>query len=636
MGLSTIYIKVVVTYAYLHCQSAEKLIDLPSSLSMTLSGKETSNHDFNLGTTSDEDFDIFNSRGAMSGTGASSPFIKDEPDDWNFNSNNFLNNQQGFDMQMNQHFRQGQAGSVDPSELTMQNGNFGQFAFGSQPNMSASFNMGNSGIGDDELLDLDLNDSSKHAHMQSGQNMVPGQGTGFQDNASHGFFSDQAGAGNQNQNQSHQIFSNTPDGAPIQSPFIHGNFNYAQFMPIAQQQISSHVSPYMRPTSGPNVGGQPENSFVNARQRASVPYGFERKASDSRSPMTPKTPALGGLHLGGTPDSGSFNSQPMNANNVSQHRHQKSLSNQWDSTSGSLHSYVDSPMASPGHPANHAQISEILKSGKHASLPAKVETGHHPAPAYQSQEAKRRRRRESHNMVERRRRDNINERIQELSHLVPAHRLEDEKVRKHLANNSPLSPTLAATGMSPPQATSLLAGGGRRATGAGNITMGIPIEEKDKGPNKGDILNGSVGWTRDLMWALHVKLQQEAELAELITSLGGTFPFQETEDEKRMRTELMDAMEKNDPNSFEYTRGPGSGLRVPKHTNVAGEPLHGLNMNQNNMGTLSPQSLSPGVQSGGSGANSGGLGQPQFWTNNHSGRGSLSFKEEDEYGMEMS
>ena len=101
------------------------------------------------------------------------------------------------------------------------------------------------------------------------------------------------------------------------------------------------------------------------------------------------------------------------------------------------------PIASPNHPVSHAQISDILKSGKHASLPAKVENSHHPVPAYQSQEAKRRRRRESHNMVERRRRDNINEKIQELSHLVPMHRLEDEKVRKHILNNSPLSPTLS-------------------------------------------------------------------------------------------------------------------------------------------------------------------------------------------------
>ncbi|KAH7348519.1 hypothetical protein BKA65DRAFT_398116 [Rhexocercosporidium sp. MPI-PUGE-AT-0058] len=45
---------------------------------------------------------------------------------------------------------------------------------------------------------------------------------------------------------------------------------------------------------------------------------------------------------------------------------------------------------------------------------------------------KRRRCRESHNAVEGRRRDNINERIQDLSRLVSAKRLEDEKIRKHL------------------------------------------------------------------------------------------------------------------------------------------------------------------------------------------------------------
>jgi hypothetical protein len=248
------------------------------------------------------------------------------------------------------------------------------------------------------------------------------------------------------------------------------------------------------------------------------------------------------------------------------------------------------------------------------------------AQALESQEAKRRRRRASHNMVERRRRDNINERIQDLSHLVPQHRLEDDKVRKQLVNNSALSPTMGPTAMSPPSATSLLAGGsGRRAT-AGNITMGLPIEEKEKGPNKGDILNGAVGCTRDLMWALNAKLQQESELADYITSLGGTWPFEQTEDEKRMRTELLDAMEKNDPSTFHYSRAPGSGLRVPKHTNIAGESLQ-------QGGNISPQSLSPAFNSGGSGSNSGGQGQPQFWSS--SGHAGMSFKEEDEYSMEM-
>ena len=235
-------------------------------------------------------------------------------------------------------------------------------------------------------------------------------------------------------------------------------------------------------------------------------------------------------------------------------------------------------------------------------------------------------------MVERRRRDNINERIQELSHLVPQHRLEDEKVRKHLMNNSPLSPTLGATGMSPPQATSLLAGGsGRRA--AGNITTGIPIEEKDKGPNKGDILNGSVSWTRDLMWALYAKIQQESQLAEYIHSIGGDFPFEQTEEDKRMRTELLDAIDKNGADNFAYTRGPGSGLRVPKHTTVSGEPVNA----SNHQSTLSPQSLSPAGQSGGSGSAS--IGQGQYWNGHQSGgsgQGSISFKEEDEYGMDIS
>jgi hypothetical protein len=255
-------------------------------------------------------------------------------------------------------------------------------------------------------------------------------------------------------------------------------------------------------------------------------------------------------------------------------------------------------------------------------LPAKVDT-HIPGSAQdlESQEAKRRRRRASHNLVERRRRDNINERIQDLSHLVPQHRLEDDKVRKQLVNNSAMS----GNGSSSNAATSLLAGGnGRRAT-AGNITMGLPIEEKEKGPNKGDILNGAVGWMRDLMWALHVKLQQESELAELITSLGGTWPFEQTEEEKRMRSDILDALEKNDPSTFTYSRGPGSGLRVPKHTNLAGEPI-----SQN--GALSPQSLSPSYNSGGS-SNGGNSGQAQYW--NSSGHAGMSFKEEDEYAMEM-
>ncbi|KKK23125.1 hypothetical protein P175DRAFT_0433857 [Aspergillus ochraceoroseus IBT 24754] len=513
-------------------------------------------------------------------------FIKNEPDAHNSEPGHFMMSQSGYSM----HNQFGNPNDgVDPSELTMQNSGFMSYPFSSQQNISSSFNFGNSGIDTDELLDLEINGANglTRNYLQD-QHSSPGI------SMSH-------------PGQMSQMYSNTPDGAPIHSPFLQSSFNYDHFRGMNQGQLSSsHLQ---------SAGSNFEQNYLSAKARPSL-QAMDRTSMDGRSPMTPKTPALGALTLG-TPESGSFPTQPIRTG--LQHRHQKTLSNQWDGTPGSAHSYAESPISSPGHPSHHAGISEILKSGKHASLPAKVDA-HMPGSAQdlESQEAKRRRRRASHNLVERRRRDNINERIQDLSHLVPQHRLEDDKVRKQLVNNS----SLPSTGGGSNAATSLLAGGtGRRA--AGNITMGLPIEEKEKGPNKGDILNGAVGWMRDLMWALHVKIQQEAELAELISSLGGTWPFEQTEEEKRMRTEILDALEKNDPSSFQYSRAPGSGLRVPKHTNMAGDTV-------SPNGALSPQSLSPPFTGGN---NNGGSGQAQYWGS--SGHAGMSFKEEDEYAMEM-
>ena len=570
--------------------AAENSFEQNYSLPMTI--KEKSNYEVHSDPTLDDGLDFFNS--GMDHTGNSSPFIKDEPEDFSFNAYQFPPSNRTPVMSNGQQFGQVSGGNVDPSDLSMPNGSYGHFSSGTQQNMSGSFNYGHSGINDDELLDLDLNDSSNQHNFQNGQQGFAHQGGG------QNYFANQNQPAANGQTSVNQMYSSTPDGAPIQSPFTHTHFNYAQ---LAHMQQSQQMRPNPLNT---------QNSYSHGRSGSYMAPAMERQQSDSRSPMTPKTPGLGALHLG-TPESGSLPSQPIHANFANNRAHHKG---QYGDTPGSA-SYLDSPIASPNHPVSHAQISDILKSGKHASLPAKVENSHHPVPAYQSQEAKRRRRRESHNMVERRRRDNINEKIQELSHLVPMHRLEDEKVRKHILNNSPLSPTLAATGRSPEQATSLLAGGGRRATGAGSISMGIPPEEKDKGPNKGDILNGAVSWTRDLMWALHIKYQQEAELAEYITQLGGTFPFEQTEEEKRMRTEVLNAMQDNDANTFQYTRAPGTGLRVPHHTTAAGEPL-----NEANMGTMSPQSLSPDQQSGSS-------------SHGHQYHWNPSFKEEDEYGMDM-
>ncbi|ORY02380.1 hypothetical protein BCR34DRAFT_493234 [Clohesyomyces aquaticus] len=548
---------------------ADALFTPPSSYSPQ---KTISRLDLRLDSHSDDslDTDLFGNGVSMAGTGSPSPYIKEEVDDMAFNPNHYLSHN-GFSVNPQFSSAHDNIGGINPSDLTMGT----NFNMNQQFGGSNSYIHGAANFGDDELADSlgNLDQPAQGFNGFSGHDNIGQQEPFFGGNAST---APQAGA----HHNISQMYSNTPDDLPIQSPFVQPQqFDFSQYQ------------------SAPQRMGFPPNMHNGAIPRQRMP-AMSRNGSDNRSPMSPKTPAIGALHLG-TPDSGSFPSQPIM---TSVHRHQKS-----------------SPHAAAIH---HQQISEVLQSGKHASLPTKVDIG-------QTQDAKKRRRRESHNLVERRRRDNINERIHDLSRLVPQHRLEDEKVRKHINNNGPISPTLAASGMSPPQATSLLAGGsGRRA--AGNITQGLPIEEKDKGPNKGDILNGAVSWTRDLMWMLYKKVQEVEDLSErLRQATGEEWQTDETEEDRRMRTELMDAVEKNGVDNFKYSRGPGSGLRVPKHTNVAGEPLS----------QISPQSLSPGMQSSGSGSNSNtnnnGNQQP-YWMSQGNGSGNFSLKEEDEYNsMDM-
>jgi hypothetical protein len=582
----------------------------------------------------------------MAGTGASSPYIKDEPEDFFFQPNQrYMGSaQQGSNMAQQQHqFGGAHGGSINPSDLMGGSGVAipnGAYGFGNQNNFnnqasgaSASYTRGIATFDDDEILDsLGTNQMSSN---QSGlQNNGQDYGGMEYDISSNFYANNGTPALSVDPNHINPHYSSTPDGEPIQSPYV-SNFNNAQFRHMQAQQhpFGSLHSPGQyasSPISGADMlNGSGDANLMKARRPGLA--GMQRKSSSTRSPLTPKTPAISSLHIGSAENS--FPTQPIRTH--SSHRHQKTLSGQWDQTPSSLTSFPGSDF-SPIHGVHPgAQISDVLKG---ASMPTKLNNGHQvgSAPALQSQEMKRRRRRESHNLVERRRRDNINERIQELSHLVPMHRLEDEKVRKALQNNSPLSPTLAGlsappSGMSPPQATSGLAGPGARRATAGNITTGIPIEEKDKGPNKGDILNGAVSWTRDLMWMLHLKLQQQEELANIIQELGGTFPFEETEDERRMHTELLDAMLKNDGTKFHYSRAPGSGLRVPKHTDVRGDAV-----NPSAQGGQLDNSLSPDNHSTGDAGQTGGAGQ--YWSGHNSGGsgpGSISFKEEDEYGMDL-
>ena len=517
---------------------------------------------------------------------AGSPYIKPEPNDFGFDPNQYMQ------YQNQQQFNAPQGMNINPANLSQSVQGFGQNSIG-------SFNIPNSGIGDDELLELEF--TSHNTLNNNQQNGASDWNQGMQN-----FFNQQQQMNQQNTG----LYSHTPDGQPMQSPFTHGNFNYAGFRPVGEQQAQQQFA---------GSRSMPQQAAHFRPQMQHV----DRKVSDSRSTGngTPSTPYMQVQQIG--------DDQPGMV--AIQHQRQKSSmgNSGWDSTSDHQSWNEGSPFPSPvnGHLPMHPQISEVLKTNTHhhgkvaSSLPTKMEGG----PAYASQEAKRRRRRESHNLVERRRRDNINELIQDLGLLVPQHRLEDEKVRKHLQTNAPLSPSITnATGMSPPAAPSLLAGQQqRRSTGAGSITQGLPIEEKDKGPNKGDILNGSVAWTRDLMWYLRLKMQQERETKVMLESLGQAWPYEQTNEERRMHSEICEILNKQASTGTidAYTRGMGTGLRVPGFTNVAGDAVDAQGNVVNGTGT------SPGLQSGGSGMSSGGQQGGGFW--------SQEFKEEDEYGMEM-
>lgn len=492
-------------------------------------------------------------------------------------------------------------GNVNPNDIMGGNyDNFGNnFASNSNNNPSSSFSGGGAIFGDDELLE-GLGSPAEQGGMPNG---MPNHGQDFSSMGyNQGLYSPHQSGSALPIDQHGNGFSNTPEGEPIHSPYVHsyGGGQFRQAHPIQSPMSGYSASPLGTSDM------QEDPNFLKAR--AQLSQSMQRKASNTRSPMTPKSNTI---HT-----SGFGSSQPIRTGSLAD----KSPSGgPWMPTpSGSIPSY-NSGFSSPMQPGM-VPINEVMMKGG-TSMPAKL--GMAPN-SVNTQEMKRKRRRESHNLVERRRRDNINERIQDLSRLVPGHRLEDDKIRKMIQNGTPLSPTLGAN-----QATSGLAGpGARRAAGmTGNITTGLPLEEKDKGPNKGDILNGAVSWTRDLMWMLHLKLQQQEELMNLIGEMGGQFPFELTDDEKRMQTELMDAMGKADGMSFGYTRTAGSGLRVPQHTDVRGQTLGTSGAGDGT--SLSPDAGNPGMAD---------LNDPsQFWHDPDDERSGnpMHFKEEDEYDMDM-
>ncbi|KAL5615477.1 hypothetical protein BROUX41_005522 [Berkeleyomyces rouxiae] len=472
------------------------------------------------------------------------------------------------------------AGNIDPSDLISN-------TFGS-PYYTAQ-NDGFSGsalFGDDELLD-GLQDNSG----------IPTNSNDFA-NMNIAFSHPQTIFPNIDQ-QVHG-YPSTPEGDPIRSPYAHS---------LSRQAFQANIR-NMQPD---------DTNMRNARMpklssSARIPMASERPIpsfgpQSMASPVGPEQPSTTN-HPIPTPTA------PQSANN-SNNNNNTATTNTWmQPVVGSFGQSFNSGLSSPP-PMGRAQINEVMmKAG--TSMPAKLgATGQNPQ--LNPQDLKRKRRRESHNLVERRRRDNINDRIQDLSKLVPTHRLEDDKIRKLIQSGTPLSPTLSGS-----------AGPGGSGRRSGSVVTGLPLEDKDKGPNKGDILNGAVGWMRDLLWMNLTLARQREELENTIREMGGTIPFELSEDESRMHSEIIDIMGKCDLSNFTYSRCTGSGLRVPNFTDYKGDPVTAG-------GQGNP--LSPGLP-GTSGAPGGGGTvvfdeTPGMWNDLEDGSGSrrnsLSLREEDEY-----
>lgn len=200
----------------------------------------------------------------MTNSSGTMPYIKSEPDDFANNPNRYMRapnygNSQNFG---NQFTTPQDGASIDPSELSMQN-NYGMnYNFG-PTNMASSFSMGNSGYDDSELLEsLDFGnpqgmlDDYSNMPQQNNNNRV---------------------SGSIPMNQ--QVYSTTPDGPPIQSPYLAG-FDYSQFRQMGS--IPTHMSPL---------------STSQFAKRPSM-QSAHRKSSDQRSPLTPRTSQMASLQIG--------------------------------------------------------------------------------------------------------------------------------------------------------------------------------------------------------------------------------------------------------------------------------------------------------------------------------------------------
>lgn len=291
------------------------------------------------------------------------------------------------------------------------------------------------------------------------------------------------------------------------------------------------------------------------------PYGSRNQQSPF--PGSPQNPTILALqqHQLGTSDM----SSPGIHNGVA-HRHRFSSGGQLPQALEFSDSPMDTPITSPMDMPRREKKAEMGKSFEPAakftptrSKAAQQKAASLPNGALSKEDLKRMKRRRAHNEVEQKRRDKINERINELSELVPKHRLEDTKLKRQQALSA-----RAGTAMSPNGPSSL-----RRSSSMSQPAQApVTLDERDM--TKGNSLDTAVVWTRDLMWLLERKLAQQAILFETLEDHGITVPCDIPETEARMATELRVAMDQNNNAEFHYSRDDGSGLYVPQHTDLTG------------------------------------------------------------------
>lgn len=130
---------------------------------------------------------------------------------------------------------------------------------------------------------------------------------------------------------------------------------------------------------------------------------------------------------------------------------------------------------------------------------------------------KRRKRRESHNAVERRRRDNINDRITELASLLPECLLDQVNNGNDDAPGSPGTPMSAMLSPAPSMIPLPVLGTSPATTGLSASAAAAAAAAAK--PNKGIILSKSVEYIRYLQQLLQLHTQRNSELERVVAEL---------------------------------------------------------------------------------------------------------------------